>query len=536
MAQPRAVHHQAVQLRSATRQGPVVQRHGNGEAFQLPANLSNFGGGGQPLPGAVRQKMESFFGTSFADVRVHVGPQASAIGALAFTQGSNLYFAQGQYNPNTPQGQQILGHELTHVVQQRAGRVRNPFASGVAVVQDRGMEAEADRMGLLATAHRPSSGSLQLLAATQFHSGTSPGTPVRRSAFGASRPTGPIQPYGRAVIQALPYVTVMDGGPEWHGEVVGEPNTQTYLVRVGGTTKQVTVRRDQVKLHSAFVPQDRIRRRHAAMARLFQTEENVCVAVCLNGGEFLIASNTGNLPELKIVEQGLSGEVEAREGNTRKNDRSTQRDIRKLNQSFTDGLLQSARYTNPINCSVGGMHAEMAVMEKLVSSVTAGRVHIAVSKRLCKLCQIAVDAWNQHSGGLTFVMDTSKQTGTHEGLYPCWRTPTFLKRNQDVWEAFVASLKRIGAPWSMLSKTALTFEQTLDLLPERLDFAIANPTSNKPSAFPPPLRFQVDATLDLYAEESDSETEDNAIHVNIRKWTKEQRADKHRQRNQEQKK
>ena len=135
-------------------QPAVVQRHGNSQSFQLPANLSNFGGGGgQPLPGAVRQKMESFFGTSFADVRVHVGPQASAIGALAFTQGSNLYFAQGQYNPHTPQGQQILGHELTHVVQQRAGRVSNPFGSGVAVVQDRSLEAEADRMGTRAAAH-----------------------------------------------------------------------------------------------------------------------------------------------------------------------------------------------------------------------------------------------------------------------------------------------------------------------------------------------------------------------------------------------
>jgi hypothetical protein len=154
MAQPRAVPHPAVQLRSAASQSQVVQRHGNGEAFQLPANLPNFGGGGQPLPGAVQQKMESFFGTSFADVRVHVGPQASAIGALAFTQGSNLYFAQGQYNPHTPQGQQILGHELTHVVQQRAGRVNNPFGSGVAVVQDRAMEAEADRMGLRAASHK----------------------------------------------------------------------------------------------------------------------------------------------------------------------------------------------------------------------------------------------------------------------------------------------------------------------------------------------------------------------------------------------
>lgn len=155
MAQPRVVHPQPMPPRIATPQAPVVQRSANGQAFQLPENLSRFGGGGgQPLPGPVLQKMESFFGASFADVRVHVGPQASAIGALAFTQGSNLYFAQGQYNPHTPQGQQILGHELAHVVQQRAGRVRNPFGSGVAIVQDRSMEAEADRMGVRAASHK----------------------------------------------------------------------------------------------------------------------------------------------------------------------------------------------------------------------------------------------------------------------------------------------------------------------------------------------------------------------------------------------
>jgi hypothetical protein len=96
--------------------------------------------------------MESFFGASFADVRVHVGPQAAAIGALAFTQGTHIHFAPGQYNPASPQGQQILGHELTHVVQQRAGRVRNPFGSGVAVVQDVALEAEAERLGRRAAA------------------------------------------------------------------------------------------------------------------------------------------------------------------------------------------------------------------------------------------------------------------------------------------------------------------------------------------------------------------------------------------------
>jgi len=92
--------------------------------------------------------METVFETSFSDVRVHVGPQAAAIGASAFTLGSSIYFAPGQYAPRSPHGQRLLGHELTHVVQQRAGRVRNPFRSGMAVVQDPGLEAEAERMSL----------------------------------------------------------------------------------------------------------------------------------------------------------------------------------------------------------------------------------------------------------------------------------------------------------------------------------------------------------------------------------------------------
>ena len=123
-------------------------------ATPLPDTLQHVGRGGmgQPLPEAVQQKMESFFGANFADVRVHVGPEAPAIGALAFTLGSNIYFAPGQYDPVTPRGQQLLGHELAHVVQQRQGRVRNPFGNGIAVVQDPGLEAEADRMGQRAAA------------------------------------------------------------------------------------------------------------------------------------------------------------------------------------------------------------------------------------------------------------------------------------------------------------------------------------------------------------------------------------------------
>jgi hypothetical protein len=123
-----------------------VQRLANPSAVPLPPNVAKFPtGAGQPLPPAVRQKMEAFFGANFSDVRVHTGMHASSIGALAFTQGSDIHFAVGHYSPSTPQGQRILAHELAHVVQQRSARVRNPFATGVAIVRDAALEAEAEQ-------------------------------------------------------------------------------------------------------------------------------------------------------------------------------------------------------------------------------------------------------------------------------------------------------------------------------------------------------------------------------------------------------
>lgn len=135
---------------------PVAQRAGRSQATPLPARLAPFAGaGGQRLPPAVQAKMEEVFKTSFAEVRVHVGPQAAAIGALAFAHGPNLYFAPGSYDPQSARGQQLLAHELTHVVQQRAGRVRNPFASGIAVVHDQALEHEAEQMGQRALRYTP---------------------------------------------------------------------------------------------------------------------------------------------------------------------------------------------------------------------------------------------------------------------------------------------------------------------------------------------------------------------------------------------
>lgn len=144
--------------RGAVQRQTIQRKSGGGvDAFQVSLQQRT---GGQPLPSEVRTKMETAFNTDFSDVRIHVGQEASSIGALAYTWGTDIHFAPGQYNPHTIHGQKILGHELWHVVQQKSGRVSNPFGGGVAVVQDHALEAEADRMGvkaaMTAVVQRPS--------------------------------------------------------------------------------------------------------------------------------------------------------------------------------------------------------------------------------------------------------------------------------------------------------------------------------------------------------------------------------------------
>ena len=147
--------------------GAVIQRHGGGEAFQVPAAMAarlGAPGGGQPLPPSIQRHMEGVVGAPLGDVRVRVGPEASALGAVAFTMGSTIHFAPGRYDPGSRQGLQLLGHELAHVVQQRQGRVPNPFGSGIAVVSDRALEAQADAIGIKAAMAAGAAGPLQMKA------------------------------------------------------------------------------------------------------------------------------------------------------------------------------------------------------------------------------------------------------------------------------------------------------------------------------------------------------------------------------------
>ena len=97
----------------------------------------------------VKDRVESSFNTDFSDVRVHADSgKATQVGALAYTQGSDIHFAPGQFSPESGSGRQLIGHELTHVVQQRQGRVRpTTEVNGMPVNDSTSLEREADIQG-----------------------------------------------------------------------------------------------------------------------------------------------------------------------------------------------------------------------------------------------------------------------------------------------------------------------------------------------------------------------------------------------------
>ncbi len=104
---------------------PAIQKASNGKQYagdSIQQSLQQSKGGGQPLPEATNKEMSSKIGADFSDVRIHTNSTAVQmnrdLGAKAFTHGGDLYFNQGQYNPESSAGKHLLAHELTHVTQQ----------------------------------------------------------------------------------------------------------------------------------------------------------------------------------------------------------------------------------------------------------------------------------------------------------------------------------------------------------------------------------------------------------------------------------
>jgi hypothetical protein len=102
------------------------------------------------LPQGLQANMESSFGQDFSGVDVHRNSQqAQHLNALAYTQGESIHFAQGEFNPHSEKGRNLIGHEFSHIVQQRSGVVQPTavLGNGLALNDDQGLESEADRLG-----------------------------------------------------------------------------------------------------------------------------------------------------------------------------------------------------------------------------------------------------------------------------------------------------------------------------------------------------------------------------------------------------
>ena len=109
-----------------------VGAEGGAVSEDIETSIKGSKGGGQPLGDGVRQPMEQAFGADFGSVKVHTDSTADnlnrSLNARAFTTGSDLFFKQGEYNPGSSGGQELLAHELTHVVQQGGAGVQKKSA------------------------------------------------------------------------------------------------------------------------------------------------------------------------------------------------------------------------------------------------------------------------------------------------------------------------------------------------------------------------------------------------------------------------
>ncbi len=85
--------------------------------------------GGDGLNTTIRSQMESGFGYDFQNVHIHNDSASDnlsrQLSAEAFTLNNDIFFRSGRYDPSSTKGQNLLAHELTHVVQQGAAPSHN---------------------------------------------------------------------------------------------------------------------------------------------------------------------------------------------------------------------------------------------------------------------------------------------------------------------------------------------------------------------------------------------------------------------------
>ena len=107
---------------------------------------------GRSMPSSTQSIMERGFGADFSGVRIHTDSVAASmnsdIGARAFTNNNDIFFNEGQFDPQSRNGQTLLAHELTHTIQQGASTaIQEPEASPETTLADALVEHEIETIG-----------------------------------------------------------------------------------------------------------------------------------------------------------------------------------------------------------------------------------------------------------------------------------------------------------------------------------------------------------------------------------------------------
>jgi hypothetical protein len=132
---------------------------GNVVSNAVSSKIQATRGGGKPIDSSTKSFMESRFGADFDGVKIHTGDESAQLSrdlsARAFTIGRDIYFNNGQYQPDTGRGKHLLAHELTHVLQQKS--------TGKTIQRD--VESKSDSPKVAPKSDKISDADLSILAA-----------------------------------------------------------------------------------------------------------------------------------------------------------------------------------------------------------------------------------------------------------------------------------------------------------------------------------------------------------------------------------
>jgi hypothetical protein len=152
---------------------------GGGEAStDLDTAINSARGGGQSLDAGLQRSMGQAMGADFSGVKVHTDSQSDqlnqSIQAKAFTTGQDVFFRQGAYQPGSREGQELIAHELTHVMQQgSASQIQRLSEEELDPEQKKEMEEEGGAF-----------------IQAKFQSLSQARTPLIQRAYTARRPLG----------------------------------------------------------------------------------------------------------------------------------------------------------------------------------------------------------------------------------------------------------------------------------------------------------------------------------------------------------